>query len=156
MDESGVQSKGATSPSGNTKVMGKPPVPAGGGPQQVTSPNPIVQRLPAFLDNHNYAKSPMQVREASATKDDKFKLPVCPKTPARVTWSPTMKGSNLLLLRGSFSPSYLNISALAVFINLFAISLCRLHIMHYSDFFIKFAWLHKEKKKKKNQPTEVY
>ena len=25
------------------------------------NPNPIVQRLPAFLDNHNYAKSPMQV-----------------------------------------------------------------------------------------------
>uniref|UniRef100_A0AAY4A4U6 ubiquitinyl hydrolase 1 n=1 Tax=Denticeps clupeoides TaxID=299321 RepID=A0AAY4A4U6_9TELE len=29
----------------------------------VTSPNPIVQRLPAFLDNHNYAKSPMQEEE---------------------------------------------------------------------------------------------
>lgn len=26
------------------------------------NPTPIVQRLPAFLDNHNYAKSPMQVR----------------------------------------------------------------------------------------------
>lgn len=25
------------------------------------NPNPIMQRLPAFLDNHNYAKSPMQV-----------------------------------------------------------------------------------------------
>lgn len=25
------------------------------------NPTPIVQRLPAFLDNHNYAKSPMQV-----------------------------------------------------------------------------------------------
>lgn len=62
VEESGVQSKDTTSPSANTKVMGKPPVPTGGGPQQVTSPNPIVQRLPAFLDNHNYAKSPMQVR----------------------------------------------------------------------------------------------
>lgn len=60
MDEPGVQSKDAPSPSG--KVMGKPPAPTGGGSQQVTSPNPIVQRLPAFLDNHNYAKSPMQVR----------------------------------------------------------------------------------------------
>ncbi|XP_063072576.1 ubiquitin carboxyl-terminal hydrolase BAP1 [Engraulis encrasicolus] len=29
----------------------------------VGSPNPIVQRLPAFLDNHNYAKSPMQEEE---------------------------------------------------------------------------------------------
>lgn len=61
MDEPGAQSKDAPSPSANTKVMGKPPVPTGGA-QQVTSPNPIVQRLPAFLDNHNYAKSPMQVR----------------------------------------------------------------------------------------------
>lgn len=59
VDESGVQSKGASSPSGNTKVMGKPVVPTAG--QQVTSPSPMVQRLPAFLDNHNYAKSPMQV-----------------------------------------------------------------------------------------------
>lgn len=62
VDESGAQSKEPTSPSENIKVMGKPPVPKGGGPPQVTSPNPIVQRLPAFLDNHNYAKSPMQVR----------------------------------------------------------------------------------------------
>uniref|UniRef100_A0A8D0DAR1 ubiquitinyl hydrolase 1 n=1 Tax=Sander lucioperca TaxID=283035 RepID=A0A8D0DAR1_SANLU len=54
------ESKDAPSPSGNSKVMGKPPVPTGGGPQEVTSPNHIVQRLPAFLDNHNYAKSPMQ------------------------------------------------------------------------------------------------
>lgn len=58
--ESGAQSKEATSPSEN--IMGKPTVPKGAGPPQVTSPNPIVQRLPAFLDNHNYAKSPMQVR----------------------------------------------------------------------------------------------
>lgn len=60
VNESGPQSKEATSPSEN--IMGKPTVPKGGGPLQVTSPNPIVQRLPAFLDNHNYAKSPMQVR----------------------------------------------------------------------------------------------
>lgn len=60
VDESGVQSKDASSPSGNTKVMGKPVVPSAG--PQVTSPSPIAQRLPAFLDNHNYAKSPMQVR----------------------------------------------------------------------------------------------
>jgi len=59
VDESGDQSK--DTPSGNAKITGKPPVPTGGGPQQVTSTNPIGQRLPAFLDNHNYAKSPMQV-----------------------------------------------------------------------------------------------
>lgn len=59
VDESGGQSKDSPNPSGNTKVMGKPAAPTGGGLQQVT----IVQRLPAFLDNHNYAKSPMQVNE---------------------------------------------------------------------------------------------
>ncbi|XP_031702867.1 ubiquitin carboxyl-terminal hydrolase BAP1 [Anarrhichthys ocellatus] len=68
VDESGDQSKDAPSPSGNAKVMGKPPVPTGGGPQQVTTPNPIVPRLPAFLDNHNYAKSPMQEEEDLAAR----------------------------------------------------------------------------------------
>ncbi|XP_026205420.1 ubiquitin carboxyl-terminal hydrolase BAP1 [Anabas testudineus] len=63
VNESGGQSKVTPSHSGNTKVMGKPPVPSAGGAQQVTGPNPIVQRLPAFLDNHNYAKSPMQEEE---------------------------------------------------------------------------------------------
>lgn len=63
VDETGNQSKDAPTPSGNAKVMGKPAVPAGGAPPSVTSPNPIVQRLPAFLDNHNYAKSPMQVSD---------------------------------------------------------------------------------------------
>ncbi|KAM3621990.1 uncharacterized protein V6R79_018772 [Siganus canaliculatus] len=63
VDESGVQAKDATSLSAKTKAMGKPPVPPGGGPQQVPGSNPIVQRLPAFLDNHNYAKSPMQEEE---------------------------------------------------------------------------------------------
>ncbi|XP_048877563.1 ubiquitin carboxyl-terminal hydrolase BAP1 [Brienomyrus brachyistius] len=40
----------------------KQPGPTGNAPP-VNSPNPIVQRLPAFLDNHNYAKSPMQEEE---------------------------------------------------------------------------------------------
>lgn len=62
-DASGVPPKDASSPSGGTKVMAKPTAPAGGGPQAVTSPSPLVQRLPAFLDNHNYAKSPMQEEE---------------------------------------------------------------------------------------------
>jgi len=51
------QSQAASSPSGSAKALGKP----GGGTQTVANPSPIVQRLPAFLDNHNYAKSPMQV-----------------------------------------------------------------------------------------------
>lgn len=61
VDESGSRSKDAPSPSRTSKVMGKPAVPSGGS-QQVTTSSSIVQRLPAFLDNHNYAKSPMQVR----------------------------------------------------------------------------------------------
>lgn len=59
VDESPVQNKEASSPSGDTKVTGKSVASTDG--QQVASSSPIVQRLPAFLDNHNYAKSPMQV-----------------------------------------------------------------------------------------------
>ncbi|XP_076614818.1 ubiquitin carboxyl-terminal hydrolase BAP1 isoform X1 [Chaetodon auriga] len=81
VDESGVQSKDATSPSANPKVMGKPPVPTGGGPQQVTSPNPIVQRLPAFLDNHNYAKSPMQEEEDLAAGVGRSRMAGPPQPP---------------------------------------------------------------------------
>uniref|UniRef100_A0A672G4S9 ubiquitinyl hydrolase 1 n=1 Tax=Salarias fasciatus TaxID=181472 RepID=A0A672G4S9_SALFA len=68
-------------PSGNAKVMGKPPVPTAGGPQQVTSPNPIVQRLPAFLDNHNYAKSPMQEEEDLAAGVARSRMPGPPQPP---------------------------------------------------------------------------
>ncbi|XP_065810925.1 ubiquitin carboxyl-terminal hydrolase BAP1 isoform X3 [Labrus bergylta] len=78
-EESGGQTKHAASTGGNTKVMGKPPVPSGGGAQQVTSPNPIVQRLPAFLDNHNYAKSPMQEEEDLAAGVGRSRIP--PQTP---------------------------------------------------------------------------
>ncbi|XP_060898856.1 ubiquitin carboxyl-terminal hydrolase BAP1 isoform X2 [Labrus mixtus] len=78
-EESGGQTKDAASTGGNAKVMGKPPVPSGGGAQQVTSPNPIVQRLPAFLDNHNYAKSPMQEEEDLAAGVGRSRIP--PQTP---------------------------------------------------------------------------
>uniref|UniRef100_A0A672G589 ubiquitinyl hydrolase 1 n=1 Tax=Salarias fasciatus TaxID=181472 RepID=A0A672G589_SALFA len=64
-DESGAQSKDAPSPSGN----------------QVTSPNPIVQRLPAFLDNHNYAKSPMQEEEDLAAGVARSRMPGPPQPP---------------------------------------------------------------------------
>lgn len=48
-----------SSSSEKPKATVKPPtLPPGGA---TTGPSPIVQRLPAFLDNHNYAKSPMQV-----------------------------------------------------------------------------------------------
>uniref|UniRef100_I3KAQ2 ubiquitinyl hydrolase 1 n=1 Tax=Oreochromis niloticus TaxID=8128 RepID=I3KAQ2_ORENI len=79
--QQGVQSKDTTSSSGNTKVMGKPPVPTGGGSQQVTSSNPIVQRLPAFLDNHNYAKSPMQEEEDLAAGVGRSRMPGHPQPP---------------------------------------------------------------------------
>ncbi|XP_068999714.1 ubiquitin carboxyl-terminal hydrolase BAP1 [Embiotoca jacksoni] len=80
VDESGAQSKNVSNPSGNTKVMGKPPVSAGG-PQQVTSHNPLIQRLPAFLDNHNYAKSPMQEEEDLAAGVGRSRIPVPPQPP---------------------------------------------------------------------------
>ncbi|KAG7493776.1 ubiquitin carboxyl-terminal hydrolase BAP1 isoform X1 [Solea senegalensis] len=81
VDESGAQSKDAPNPSGNTKVMGKPAVPTGGGPQSAASSNPVVQRLPAFLDNHNYAKSPMQEEEDLAAGVARSRVPVPPKPP---------------------------------------------------------------------------
>uniref|UniRef100_A0ACB8EHU8 Ubiquitin carboxyl-terminal hydrolase bap1 n=1 Tax=Sphaerodactylus townsendi TaxID=933632 RepID=A0ACB8EHU8_9SAUR len=43
-----------------SKLANKPPVGSING--ALANPSPIVQRLPAFLDNHNYAKSPMQKR----------------------------------------------------------------------------------------------
>lgn len=51
----------ASSSSEKPKATVKPPTLPPGGAS--TGPNPIVQRLPAFLDNHNYAKSPMQEEE---------------------------------------------------------------------------------------------
>ncbi|XP_036187900.1 ubiquitin carboxyl-terminal hydrolase BAP1 isoform X2 [Myotis myotis] len=42
------------------------------------NPTPIVQRLPAFLDNHNYAKSPMQEEEDLAAGVGRSRVPVRP------------------------------------------------------------------------------
>lgn len=47
------------SPPSKPKLVVKPPGSSLNGVPP--NPTPIVQRLPAFLDNHNYAKSPMQV-----------------------------------------------------------------------------------------------
>uniref|UniRef100_A0A667XVL2 Ubiquitin carboxyl-terminal hydrolase n=1 Tax=Myripristis murdjan TaxID=586833 RepID=A0A667XVL2_9TELE len=52
-----------------------------GASQPVTSPNPIVQRLPAFLDNHNYAKSPMQEEEDLAAGVGRSRIPGPPQPP---------------------------------------------------------------------------
>lgn len=81
VDDSGGQLKDGASPSGNTKVMGKPPAPTGGGSQQVPGSNPIVQRLPAFLDNHNYAKSPMQEEEDLAAGVGRARIQGPPQPP---------------------------------------------------------------------------
>ncbi|KAM8758809.1 ubiquitin carboxyl-terminal hydrolase BAP1 isoform 3-T3 [Rhynchonycteris naso] len=42
------------------------------------NPTPIVQRLPAFLDNHNYAKSPMQEEEDLAAGVGRSRVPARP------------------------------------------------------------------------------
>ncbi|KAK5934015.1 hypothetical protein CgunFtcFv8_014446 [Champsocephalus gunnari] len=75
-DAEPVTSQGADP--GNAKLMGKPAAPSGGG---VTSPNPVAQRLPAFLDNHNYAKSPMQEEEDLAAVVGRSRVAVPPKPP---------------------------------------------------------------------------
>nr|XP_061814469.1 ubiquitin carboxyl-terminal hydrolase BAP1-like [Nerophis lumbriciformis] len=78
VDGSGGKSKAAPIPSGKTKATGKSP---GGCSQQVI--NPVVQRLPAFLDNHNYAKSPMQEEEDLAAGVGRSRVP----GPARPAYS---------------------------------------------------------------------
>ncbi|KAF4093523.1 hypothetical protein AMELA_G00003000 [Ameiurus melas] len=55
-----------------------PTLPPGGAS---TGPNPIVQRLPAFLDNHNYAKSPMQEEEDLAAGVARARAPGPPQAP---------------------------------------------------------------------------
>lgn len=63
-------------PSQQTQLMVKPP----GSSLNGVPPNPtrIVQRLPAFLDNHNYAKSPMQEEEDLAAGVGRRRVPIRP------------------------------------------------------------------------------
>ncbi|XP_060060528.1 ubiquitin carboxyl-terminal hydrolase BAP1 isoform X5 [Erinaceus europaeus] len=66
----------AHSPPSKPKPVVKPP---GSNLNGVPSnPTPIVQRLPAFLDNHNYAKSPMQEEEDLAAGVGRSRVPVRP------------------------------------------------------------------------------
>ncbi|XP_060713646.1 ubiquitin carboxyl-terminal hydrolase BAP1 isoform X1 [Tachysurus vachellii] len=66
-----------SSPSEKPKATVKPQtLPPGG---NTTAPNPIVQRLPAFLDNHNYAKSPMQEEEDLAAGVARARVPGPPQ-----------------------------------------------------------------------------
>ncbi|XP_053154304.1 ubiquitin carboxyl-terminal hydrolase BAP1 isoform X2 [Hemicordylus capensis] len=61
-DSTGQDQPASTrSPLSKSKVGPRPPVSSING--ALANPSPIVQRLPAFLDNHNYAKSPMQEEE---------------------------------------------------------------------------------------------
>uniref|UniRef100_A0A672KJN7 ubiquitinyl hydrolase 1 n=1 Tax=Sinocyclocheilus grahami TaxID=75366 RepID=A0A672KJN7_SINGR len=72
------------SPAGKVRPMAKPTtLPTGGAPPPapLPVPNPIVQRLPAFLDNHNYAKSPMQEEEDRAAGVGRSRLPGPSKPP---------------------------------------------------------------------------
>ncbi|CAL8340675.1 unnamed protein product [Lota lota] len=73
----GDQTQATSNPSGSAKSVGKP----GGGTRVVTSPSPIVQRLPAFLDNHNYAKSPMQEEEDLAAGVGRTRIASAAKPP---------------------------------------------------------------------------
>ncbi|XP_036389222.1 ubiquitin carboxyl-terminal hydrolase BAP1 [Megalops cyprinoides] len=85
-DSSSLQSQpqSTTSPSGRAKALGKQSAPLGAAPTGTTpmvTPNPIVQRLPAFLDNHNYAKSPMQEEEDLAAGVGRSRAPGPPHPP---------------------------------------------------------------------------
>ncbi|XP_062977202.1 ubiquitin carboxyl-terminal hydrolase BAP1 [Elgaria multicarinata webbii] len=62
------------SPPSKSKLGNKPPVSSINGAP--SNPSPIVQRLPAFLDNHNYAKSPMQEEEDLAAGVGRSRVPV--------------------------------------------------------------------------------
>nr|XP_051708314.1 ubiquitin carboxyl-terminal hydrolase BAP1 isoform X5 [Oryctolagus cuniculus] len=66
----------AHSPPGKPKLVVKPPGSSLNGVPP--TPAPIVQRLPAFLDNHNYAKSPMQEEEDLAAGVGRSRVPVRP------------------------------------------------------------------------------
>ncbi|XP_060621827.2 ubiquitin carboxyl-terminal hydrolase BAP1 [Anolis sagrei] len=62
------------SPPSKAKTGSKTPVSSING--ALSNVNPIVQRLPAFLDNHNYAKSPMQEEEDLAAGVGRNRVPV--------------------------------------------------------------------------------
>ncbi|XP_077846307.1 ubiquitin carboxyl-terminal hydrolase BAP1 isoform X1 [Macaca mulatta] len=64
------------SPPSKPKLVVKPPGSSLNGVPP--NPTPIVQRLPAFLDNHNYAKSPMQEEEDLAAGVGRSRVPVRP------------------------------------------------------------------------------
>ncbi|XP_069796013.1 ubiquitin carboxyl-terminal hydrolase BAP1 isoform X2 [Narcine bancroftii] len=66
----------ASSSSSKLKPSTKSIMPSTNGP--TTAPSPVILRLPAFLDNHNYAKSPMQEEEDFASGVGRGRLPIPP------------------------------------------------------------------------------
>ncbi|XP_019392622.1 PREDICTED: ubiquitin carboxyl-terminal hydrolase BAP1 isoform X1 [Crocodylus porosus] len=78
-DECTAQGHAAStqSPPNKSKLVAKPSVSSINGVPP-PNPNPIVQRLPAFLDNHNYAKSPMQEEEDLAAGVGRNRIPIRP------------------------------------------------------------------------------
>uniref|UniRef100_A0A8C7HDJ1 Ubiquitin carboxyl-terminal hydrolase n=1 Tax=Oncorhynchus kisutch TaxID=8019 RepID=A0A8C7HDJ1_ONCKI len=82
-DPQPVTSQGAeqTPPTSKGKAMGKPAAPLGGAGTSQPVTSPIAPRLPAFLDNHNYAKSPMQEDEDLATGVGRPRVPGAPQPP---------------------------------------------------------------------------
>ncbi|XP_041944231.1 ubiquitin carboxyl-terminal hydrolase BAP1 isoform X3 [Alosa sapidissima] len=84
-DGVGVSSLAAPATPGRVRGASKPTtLPVGGATiaaplPPAASPNPIVQRLPAFLDNHNYAKSPMQEEEDLAAGMGRTRVPGPPQ-----------------------------------------------------------------------------
>ncbi|KAI4894417.1 hypothetical protein NFI96_030279, partial [Prochilodus magdalenae] len=77
-DKAKSVSKASTQPAGGPAPP-PPAPPAPPAPLPMASPNPIVQRLPAFLDNHNYAKSPMQEEEDLAAGVGRPRVPGPPQ-----------------------------------------------------------------------------
>ncbi|XP_078270508.1 ubiquitin carboxyl-terminal hydrolase BAP1 isoform X2 [Rhinoraja longicauda] len=65
-----------SSPSSKLKSSTKSVMPSTNGP--TSAPSPVILRLPAFLDNHNYAKSPMQEEEDFASGVGRSRIPVLP------------------------------------------------------------------------------
>ncbi|XP_032892692.1 ubiquitin carboxyl-terminal hydrolase BAP1 isoform X2 [Amblyraja radiata] len=62
-----------SSPSSKLKSSTKSVMPSTNGP--TSAPSPVILRLPAFLDNHNYAKSPMQEEEDFASGVGRSRMP---------------------------------------------------------------------------------
>ncbi|XP_030061222.1 ubiquitin carboxyl-terminal hydrolase BAP1 [Microcaecilia unicolor] len=78
VEESSNQCRAAVTPSPVNKGKSSGKLPINSINDAPPAPSPIVQRLPAFLDNHNYAKSPMQEEEDLAAGVGRSRVPLPP------------------------------------------------------------------------------